>query len=512
MFRSKKAIALALAALMAAPLSLTGCKTNKASPSSSSGSSTSSTSTSSAPAAPVTLNIWLAGDAQQGVDRINKAVDDYLATKNVNIKVNISMQGWGDDFNKKATNMFTSGGSDADILFTANWVDKYRQNANAGYFEPLTSYLSTDKGQEIVKILGQDFLNGSKIGGVNYALPTNKEKAHDWGFLVRNDLITKYGVDVKAIESTAASQGWQAALTAMEPFFAKAKADNYTPLCIAAFDGPWHFLDWDMVSDDGIPAAIDDTTNKAIDPFTDSRSVNLYNILYGYAQKGWISKDATNAQGIDAELKTGKYFCGVDSLKPGKDKEESNATGVNYTQIDITPVVKSNRETTGAMLAINKQSKHKDAAFQLMYLLYTDKTLVNLINFGQEGTDYTTGSNGSITPKKSDYQFAQGWMFGNQFNDLLLSTEATSKWDDFQKYNDSAKVLPSLGFMYDDSKMQTQEASLGTIVGKYYKQLLAGQVPVTSTVSAMSKELDASGEKAFLADIQTQYDAFLKSK
>jgi putative aldouronate transport system substrate-binding protein len=501
MFNGKKILCVASAMLIALPTMLTGCSGSKTS-SASSTAAASVASTSSA-AAPVTLTIWLAGDAQQGVNRIDKAINTYLKGKGSNISVNVQMMGWGDDFSKKATTMFTSGGSDADIVFTCNWVNKYRQNANNGYLEDLTSYLKTDKGQEIVKILGQDFLNGSKIKGVNYALPTNKEKAHDWGFLVRTDLYKKYNMASASIKT----------LADMEPYFAKAKADNVTALDIAAFDSPWHFLDWDMVSDDGVPAAINDTTNKAVNPFTDSTSVALYKTLKGYADKGYISKSATTSQGIDADLKTGKYFCGVDSLKPGKDKEESQSTGVNYTQIDITKIVKSNRETTGAMLGINKFSKNKDAAFDLLYMLYTDDKLINLLNFGEEDKDYTVNSDGSITmAKKSDYAFGQGWMFGNQFKDLLLSTETKTKWTDFEAFNDKATVLPSLGFMYDDSNMKTQEATLANIVQTYYKQLLAGQVDVDSTVSAMSAKFDAAGEKAFLADIQTQYDAFLKAK
>ena len=469
MFNGKKALCVATAALMAVPVIMTGC--NKA-------------ATTKKDTSPVTLTVWLAGDAQQGISRIDSAINDHLKSlkgTGSNISVNVQMMGWGDDFSKKATTMFTSGGSDADILFTCNWVDKYRQNASNNYLEPLTNDLKTDEGKEIVKILGQDFLNGSKIKGVNYALPTDKEKAHDWGFLVRSDLFKKYNMDATKIKS----------LTDMEPYFAKAKADGVTALDIAAFDSPWHFLDWDMVSDDGVPAAINDSTGKVVDPFTDSTSVALYKTLKGYADKGYISKDATTSQGIDADLKTGKYFCGVDSLKPGKDKEESASTGVNYTQIDITTAVKSNRETTGAMLGINKFSKHKDAAFDFLYLLYTDKTLINLLNFGQEGKDYNVGSDGRITPVKTDYAFGQGWMFGDQLKNLLLSTEDTNKWANFETYNKGAKVLPSLGFMYDDSAMQTQEAALANVVNGYYKQLLAGQVDVDKTVKEMSDKLDA---------------------
>jgi putative aldouronate transport system substrate-binding protein len=486
MLKGKKVLCVATALLMIVPMMFTGCK--------------------KAPAAaktPVTLTIWLAGDAQKGITRVDDAINAYLKTKGSNISVNIQMMGWGDDFNTKASTMFTTGGADADIVFTCNWVDKYRQNANAGYLVDLTSDLKTTEGKAITKILGQDFLNGSKIKGKNYALPVNKEKAHDWGFLVRTDLYTKYNMASASIKTMAD----------MEPFYAMAKADNVIPLDIAAFDSPWHLLDWDMVSDDGIPAAINDTTNKVVNPFTDATSVTLYNTLKGYADKGYISKDATTSQGIDADLKTGNYFCGVDSLKPGKDSEESQSTGVKYTQIDITPVVKSNRETTGAMLGINVNSKNKADSFDFLYMLYNDPILVNMINFGQVGTDYTQdATTKAITPIKSDYVYGQGWSFGNQFNDFLLSTEAPTKWADFAAFNAKAKVLPSLGFMYDDTAMQTQEAALGTVVNTYYKQLLAGQVDVTKTVAEMSTKLDAAGEAAFLADIQKQYDAFPKAK
>lgn len=492
MFRGKKLLCVATAALMAVPMMFTGCK------------NTGSTDTSGKK--PVTLTIWFAGDSQQGTSRIEQAVNDHLKSlKGVgsNISIKLQMMGWGDDFETKATNMFTSGGSDADIVFTSNWVDKYRQNASNGYFEPLTKYLKTSEGQEITKLLGEDFLNASRIKGVNYGLPTNKEKAHDWGFLVRSDLFKKYGMDATKIKS----------ITDMEPYFDKAKADGVFALDIAALDSPWHLLDWDMVGDDLLPAAIDASTGKIVNPFTADKSVALYKQMVGYYNKGYISKDATASQGIDADLKTGKYFCGVNSLKPGKDKEESASTGVDYTQIDITDIVKSNRETTGAMLAINKFSTHKQDAFNLIYLLYTDKTLINLINFGQQDKDYSVGSNGSITMTKgSDYAFAQGWMFGDQFKDLLLSTEDPQKWSNFEAYNKKGTALKSLGFMYDDTSTQTQEAALINIVKTYYKQLLAGQADVDKTVAEMTSKLNAAGESTLLADIQKQYDTFLSSK
>lgn len=505
MVKGKKILSMVTATALVLSVSLTGCSNKTASTASSS----SSGETSSAAKEAVTVTFWCAGDTQSGLDRINKAVNDYLESKNESVRLNFQLMGWGDTMQQKVTTMLTSGGSDADLIFTCNWLNNYRGNANSGYYTDLTDYLAKDEGKEIVDILGEDFLSGSKIQGKNYALPINKEKAHDWGFLVRTDLAQKYGLtDFSSIKKTSD----------LVPYFDKVLKDGggITPLCIAAFDAPWHFLDWDMVGDDKVPLAIsykDGGNGKVIDPFIDADSVAIYKEMKTYYDKGYIKKDATTAEGIDNELKSGKYFCGIESLKPGKDKEMTNSTGFDYTQIDITDPVKSNRETTGSMIAINKFSKNQDAAFHMLYLLYTDETIINLLTFGQEGTDYTKESSGQITTQKSDYVFGNGWMIGNQFKDLILSTEDTNKWDNFKKFNDSAKALPSLGFMFDDTNVSTQEAACTAVIDKYYKQLCAGAVDdVDSTVSTMTSELKSAGIDALIEEAQKQYDAFLSSK
>jgi len=38
-------------------------------------------------------------------------------------------------------------------------------------------------------------LSGASINGILYAIPANKEKAHNWGFIVRMDLVKKYKLD-----------------------------------------------------------------------------------------------------------------------------------------------------------------------------------------------------------------------------------------------------------------------------------------------------------------------------
>ena len=105
---------------------------------------------------------------------------EYLKDK-LNVKVKAENFGWGDTYTPKINPMLASG-QPVDIVFTANWAANYRVNANAGYFVDLTPYL---KDSPIREIVGDDFLNGSAINGKNFAVPCNKEKVHNWGFLLK---------------------------------------------------------------------------------------------------------------------------------------------------------------------------------------------------------------------------------------------------------------------------------------------------------------------------------------
>ena len=144
------------------------------------------------------------------------------------------------------TNTALAAGEPIDIVFTANWNANYNINASSGYFTELNDYL--DKYPAIRDILGEEFLNASAINGKNYAVPTNKEKVHHWGYLLRKDLVTKYNMDLSKITSTES----------LEPFLQTIWENErqITPLAIATMDAPFQVLDWDRISDDDVPGAL----------------------------------------------------------------------------------------------------------------------------------------------------------------------------------------------------------------------------------------------------------------
>ena len=67
------------------------------------------------------------------------------------------------------------------------WTNNYRNNVARGAFLALNDPKTDLLGKYAPKtkaLLGAYFLAGSAMRGINYAIPANKEKAHNWGFLL----------------------------------------------------------------------------------------------------------------------------------------------------------------------------------------------------------------------------------------------------------------------------------------------------------------------------------------
>lgn len=75
----------------------------------------------------------------------------------------------------------------------------------------------------------------------------------------------------------------------------------------------------------------------------------------------------------------------------------------------------------------------------LINLLHTDQEIINLLNFGIEGTHFTLNGNVMTQTEKSG-QYAPGvaWELGNQFLNYVWSSEAPDKWEQFKS---STKAL-----------------------------------------------------------------------
>lgn len=129
-------------------------------------------------------------------------------------------------------------------------------------------------------LLGDDFLKGSQIEGINYAIPANKEKAHQWGFIIRKDLIERYDLALESISK----------LEDLEPMLEVIKnneADVY-PLEALNGESPFKLLDFDRIGDDKYPGVVwnDSKDMKVFNEFEAPETVAYFKTMYDFYQKG----------------------------------------------------------------------------------------------------------------------------------------------------------------------------------------------------------------------------------
>lgn len=454
---------------------------------------------------PTTLTWFCVGPGQEpDTDAVLAEVNKYLKDK-LNVEIKMNVLAYGDAYNQKVNSMLAAG-DPFDICFTASWAADIKMNSSKGFFTVLDDYLKQDP--TIVNIIGQSFMNGVKINGKTYAVPCNKELAHDWGFLLKKDLVDKYQVPVKDIKK----------MEDLEPYFEKIKAGEpgVTPLLSVEMEAPFKLLDWDNFADDDAPGALypNNDGTQVINQFLAPESIDHYKKMREYNRKGYLSPDAATMTNFNDQLKTGKYFACVQSMKPGKDAEMKGSTGgIDWVQVDITPVMTNNRDCGGgALLAIPTSSKNKDLAFKFITMLYTDKNLVNMFVYGIENVHYQKVSDNVVklldSPKA--YKAGNGWRFGDQLKNYLMDNEDPQKWVKFGEFNKKAVGLNSLGFAFDRTNVEAKLAACKQVVQTYYKQLFTGSVDVDPTVKKMEAELKAAKVDEVLAEMQKQYDAFLK--
>jgi putative aldouronate transport system substrate-binding protein len=509
MQKVKKLVGLCLVLCLLVSL-VVGCGSDdKASNSTDSAVATGSASASATPSEqldPVELKWYVVGNGQpKDMDTVMAKVDEWLKPK-INASLKLTIFTWGEDFENKMAAKIQSG-EKFDITSTANWLANYPQNAAKGAFVDLTDMM--DKYAPKTKAqLGETVIKGASINGRLYAIPTLKETAHNWGFLVNKDLADKYQIDLSTIKKF---EDIEPALKTI-----KEKEPSVEAFQTIVGESAYRVLDFEKMVDDNVPGAIygDGRDTKVVNDFDTPEAKALFTTLHKWSQAGYIRKDADSVTDFAAPRKAGKVFSAIASLKPGKDAEQSISDGVNWKQIDLTPPMSTTREMIGAMQAISVNSDNKERALMFLELMNTEPELCNLVNFGIEGTHYTKKDAQTIEQTqqgKDGYNLGTAWLFANQFNTYLFPNEDPQKWQKFKDYNASAKTSPILGFTFNVEPVKTKVAALTGIKKQYFPGLETGKADPATQLPKMLDKMKAAGLDDVLKEMQTQVDAFLAS-
>lgn len=433
-------------------------------------------------------------------DEIAKKIKDTL-----NTTVKIQVFPWG-DYAKKMS-MIIAAGEQFDACFMG-LNSQYYQNVAKGAFVDLTD-LVKDKLPKFSKIINPAFLEGPKVKGKLYALPTNKEVFEAFGFEYDKEFADKIGVSdaLDAVKSYAD----------LEPILKTAKEKLPGDVFPFIFQTRTLFRagEFDSLGDQTLPGIVrlNDDSTTVINQFESPEYLANWNLAYKYVKSGYANKDgATN--GAPDYWNVRKGLIRVENMGPVP--AYTGTSGQTIKRVYVGNKVNSTGSTCGAMFAFSKTAKDINRALAFFDEYATNPEIYNLVGFGIEGKHYQIIDT-NTTPKRVDFLSGQDensvgyihsggvWsMGGNWFDSFLGKNDPADRNDVISKANDAATTSKLIGFSFDPEPVKAELAACTTIYTEMVIPLNCGAVDPAVYAPKLAAKLKASGVDKIIAEKQKQ--------
>ena len=455
------------------------------------------------------------------VKGVERAINAYLAQlhdekKIKDMQVSIHLVFWDPYWTEDAIGPLMAD-EKIDLIFTADW-EGYVQEIDADKLMELDDQLENN-GRGILETLSADFLEGVRVNGHIYGIPTNKELCVPSGIIVNKTAAAMIGwdPDKDPVTTTAELEPYLQAYKEMFP-------DKYPYLMEKDrwADEPWTH-EWIGLEEDVLSMKFAKDGNGSYDEtvysiYETPEQEEHIRLMYRWAQLGYISPDAAT-QDYNAVFGSGDFLVFTQPLK-GNNFKSIEMYGANKNpdvpEFECTEIVMQDKykvtcQAGGSMFAIPRTGR-ADYAMQFLNLMHTDPVLINLMLFGEEGVNYTKVNDMQVE-KIDDAHWWYGlhggaWTVGNTKLQYVLTTEDPEKNAKLQEYALDAPMTASYGFRFDKRKAETL-AAVEEVVKKYARPLMTGAVDPDDPelgLEAFKVALHEAGIDELKAEVERQYE------
>lgn len=373
--------------------------------------------------------------------------------------------------------------------------------------QPLDDLIN-EHGKDMLKVLPMSQLEGGLVNGKIYGIPSAYAPSSAMFQLVcvRQDILEAVGMS--KIEKPEDLMEFSKKAKDKFPNINGGGDPIFKPLTRYYSDEQYHWVGYqDFV-------VFGEESKKALSYFETEAFKELSKFNREMNLAGQYNDDLTiKYNERDSRMQTGNYLWVEGSL--GKENEIIDSVRANAPEAKLTSYLLAPEKPKyitaagGEVLCVPVTAPNPAGAIKFLNWFYKSKENYNFAIYGVEGKDYEI-KDGRISRLITDELFYE-WMFRNQ-NYQMFSPEVDQAFIDmYQSWDKDAEISASFGFRFNNENVKEIEAKI-TEVGKMLVPIQTGFVDFETEYPKAIQALKDAGIDEYVAEVQTQLDAFLASQ
>lgn len=456
-------------------------------------------------------------DTQRVQDAINAITVDKINTEVTLLPISIGS--WSQQLN-----LMISGGDQLDLVptffFGAGTFDSMR---SSNQLMPLNDLLE-QYGAGITAEVSADYLATTTYDGNIYAIPAGKDQVSTIWYAMRTDVLDSLGLTEKA-ENISSMQDIEEILAAVKentdltPLFGNGSSGGVLHFGNALVSGEFSdAVGVNKLVNDYI-VTLDTEPQKVVNVYETEEYKASVELMYEWYQKGYIFQDATTTEEVNYDMvKNDKCFSFFYGAELSTKNSGLSGCGYDMTVVKVFDVPITTATVNTNCWGIPVNSKEPEAAMKFLNLMYSDKEIVDLLNYGIEDINYTVLDDGTYGPVSGDtaasssYPLNLTWLFGNQYLSGVWVGDEPDLREQSREINASAEVSELLGFAARSDSFDTQISGITSACNEYISGLVCGVSNPEETLPQFNEKLKAAGIDELVSDVQAQLDEWLAQK
>lgn len=456
----------------------------------------------------VKLVMYLIGEKPNDYDKVLGKLNE-LINEDLNAELEVRWMSWGDYAQKYPVLM--SSGEAFDLIYSVNWIN-YEGYAQMGAFMDITDLLPK-YAPKSYEALPKEMLDNVRVNGKLYALPSNSLEINPGGYVVRGDLMDKYGMD--SIDSFDDFMDYLKAVKENEDIM----PINASPSDVL-FEFPWESVGIGQIAYD---YSKDDYNNLFYRYDQPEYLHVLERMREGYLNGYWPKDVLMNKLSSKEAFLNGTSAAATSNLKNFSDllaKAKTANPSYDPRWYPKNSDVEHSLLVAGAYMSVGATSKNPERAIMLLERLNTDPRYYNLTTYGIEGEHYVINSEGKrefpegVTMENTGFvpNLAGNW----GWNSDLLNIDSSDTWEgeaDFrERIKENGKWSPYLGFTFDKTMVENEIAAISSVATQYGQPLEWGMVDTKEGLATLKEQYEAAGIDKVMKEVKTQAKAYIGSK